>query len=325
MAYGLWQKVLSTGILLALLGSGSAWAATNYTVRAGDTLFTIGQRFGVSWTAIQQANNLKSTAIYPGQVLQIPAGNTRVHTVKAGESLYTIGRQYGVTPSQIQQANGLVTTVIQPGQKLVIPGGGVNNGATTGGWTYTIKAGDTLSLLQQRFGIPYREIMRANGLTSTSLKVGQRLVIPERRVAPSNDRSASAERVQANTATAPTVSNISASDLDMLARIVHGEARGEIYKGQVAVAAVVLNRVKHPNFPNSIAGVIYQPGAFTAVTDGQFYLKADSVSRQAAIDALKGWDPTGGALYYWNPKVATNKWIWSRPVTVTIGNHVFAH
>ena len=115
------------------------------------------------------------------------------------------------------------------------------------------------------------------------------------------------------------------TNLNLLARLVHGEARGEPYEGQVAVGAVILNRVKSSKFPNTIAGVIYQSGAFTAVSDNQINVPISSNSTvvKAAQDALNGWDPTGGAIYYFNPNTATNKWIWSRPTTVTIGNHRF--
>lgn len=117
----------------------------------------------------------------------------------------------------------------------------------------------------------------------------------------------------------------SASDIQLLARCVNGEARGEIYEGQVAVAAVILNRVKHPSFPNTISGVIYQPGAFTAVADGQINepIAENSTVYKACEDAMNGWDPSGGAIYYFNPETATNKWIWSRPLIIQIGRHRF--
>lgn len=118
-------------------------------------------------------------------------------------------------------------------------------------------------------------------------------------------------------------STSNSTDLNLLARLIHGEARGERYTGKVAVGAVVLNRVKSSKFPNTIAGVIYQSGAFDAVKDGQINLSPDSTSIKAAQDALNGWDPSYGALYYFNPNTATNAWIWSRPVTVVIGNHRF--
>lgn len=115
------------------------------------------------------------------------------------------------------------------------------------------------------------------------------------------------------------------SDVQLLARAINGEARGETYEGQVAVGAVILNRVAHSSFPNTIAGVIYQPGAFTAISDGQINVAIEESSTvvKAARDALNGWDPTEGAIYYFNPDTATNKWIWSRPLIKTIGKHRF--
>lgn len=113
------------------------------------------------------------------------------------------------------------------------------------------------------------------------------------------------------------------TDEYLLARTIHGEARGEPYVGKVAVAAVVLNRVKSSSFPNTAAGVVYQPLAFTAVADGQINLTPNKDSIKAARDALNGWDPTYGCLYYWNPATATSKWIWSRKVMLKIGKHWF--
>ena len=111
--------------------------------------------------------------------------------------------------------------------------------------------------------------------------------------------------------------------LDLLARLISAEARGEPYEGQVAVGAVVLNRVEHPSFPNSIAEVIYQPGAFSCLDDGQFDEPVAESAYRAAQDAMNGWDPSYGAIYYFNPITATSKWIWSRPLIVDIGKHRF--
>ena len=115
----------------------------------------------------------------------------------------------------------------------------------------------------------------------------------------------------------------SSNDYNLLARIISAESRGEPYLGQVAVGAVILNRVEHPSFPDTISGVIYQNGAFSCLNDGQFYKPVSDSAYKAARDALNGVDPSGGAIYYYNPKTATSTWIRSRPVITTIGNHVF--
>ena len=118
-------------------------------------------------------------------------------------------------------------------------------------------------------------------------------------------------------------SQSASGDVNLLARLISAEARGEPYNGQVAVGAVVLNRMKHPSFPNTMSGVIYQSGAFTCITDGQFNEPVAESAYRAARDALNGVDPSGGAIYYFNPVTATSKWIWSRPLIVTIGRHRF--
>lgn len=125
-------------------------------------------------------------------------------------------------------------------------------------------------------------------------------------------------------AASASASSSYASDIELLAKLIHGEARGEPYVGMVAVGAVVLNRVRSSRFPNTLAGVVYQSGAFDAVSDGQINLTPSEQSRRAARDAMNGWDPTGGCLYYYNPSTATSSWIWSREVRLTIGEHSFA-
>jgi len=118
-------------------------------------------------------------------------------------------------------------------------------------------------------------------------------------------------------------SSVSNSNLNLISRFVYAESRGEPYTGQVAVASVILNRVKDSRFPNTVSGVVYQSGAFTCVSDGQINLTPNSTAKKAAQDAINGWDPSYGAIYYFNPATATSKWIWSRPMTVTIGHHRF--
>ncbi|NPV27645.1 MAG: LysM peptidoglycan-binding domain-containing protein [Firmicutes bacterium] len=172
--------------------------------------------------------------------------------------------------------------------------------------SYTVKAGDSLYKIGRYYGVSVNSLKAANGLKTNNIYPGQRLIIPQQYAQPSRAGSYSRD------------------NLTLLAKLIYGEARGESYVGQVAVAAVVLNRVESPLFPNTVAGVIFQPGAFTAVSDGQFYLQPDQTAYKAAQDALNGWDPTHGALYYYNPEKTINKWIWSRPVVARIGKHVFA-
>ncbi|MEC2076143.1 spore cortex-lytic enzyme [Metabacillus fastidiosus] len=125
-------------------------------------------------------------------------------------------------------------------------------------------------------------------------------------------------------ATATNVpSGFSQNDIQLMANAVHGEARGEPYVGQVAVAAVILNRVNSPSFPNTVSGVIFEPRAFTAVADGQIWLTPNETSKKAVVDAINGWDPTGNAIYYFNPDTATSGWIWGRPQIKQIGKHIF--
>ncbi|UQZ84720.1 Spore cortex-lytic enzyme precursor [Paenibacillus konkukensis] len=131
-------------------------------------------------------------------------------------------------------------------------------------------------------------------------------------------------KVGAQTWTALKKYSLNQHELDILAKVIYSEARGESYEGQVAVGAVVMNRLQSGLYGDSIEDIVFQPGAFTAVADGQYNLTPDSTAYWAAQDAVRGWDPTGDALYYFNPKTATSKWIWSRPQTVQIGNHIFA-
>lgn len=120
-------------------------------------------------------------------------------------------------------------------------------------------------------------------------------------------------------------SGYSQNDIQLMANAVYGEARGEPYEGQVAVAAVILNRIDSPSFPNTAAGVIFEPGAFTAVADGQIWLTPNERAKEAVMDAINGWDPSSSALYYFNPETATSKWIWTRPQIKKIGKHIFCN
>lgn len=140
---------------------------------------------------------------------------------------------------------------------------------------------------------------------------------------PSTNSAAPKTAVNSNTTAVNIPTGYSQNDIQLMANAVSGESRGEPFIGQVAVAAVILNRVHSPKFPNTIAGVIFQPGAFTAVSDGQIWLPPKPEAKQAVIDAINGWDPSEHALYYFNPATATSPWIWGRPEIIKIGKHIF--
>lgn len=216
------------------------------------------------------------------------------YTIKPGDSLWKISRAYAVSIDSLKAANNLSSDLITAGKTIEIP------------TVHTVVPGESLYLLAQRYGTSINAIVSTNKIKGTIIYVGQKLIIPS----------------------APTVpdikTNASSQEMDLLARAVYSEARGEPFQGQVAVAAVILNRVKHPDFPNTIAGVIYQPWAITAVHDGQFWFTPNQSAYNASQQALSGVDPTYGAVYYYNPVTATNQWIRSRTIITRIGNHVFA-
>ena len=168
-------------------------------------------------------------------------------------------------------------------------------------WGYY--AGDTDGVFGSKTEAAIRKFQQANGLTV--------------------DGQAGPRTLAALGVSGGEAADSNSGDVALLARLISAEARGEPYTGQVAVGAVVLNRMKHPSFPNTMSGVIYQSNAFTCVSDGQFNEPVEYACYQAARDALNGWDPSGGAIYYFNPATATSKWIWSRPTIVVIGRHRF--
>lgn len=220
------------------------------------------------------------------------------YVVKSGDTLFEIGKKHGVNHEAIKKSNSLKSDTIKPGMVLSLP-------ITI----YEVRKGDTLYTIAKKFSTSIAKIKSVNGLSSDVIKAGAEIVIPV-----SGSESKGYEKFYANQ-----------EELDLLARAVYSEARGEPYKGQVAVAAVVLNRVDSKDFPDSVQGVIFQPWAFTAVHDGQFWLTPNTTAYNAAKEAIGGNDPTNGCVYYWNPETATSKWIWSRPIQTRIGRHVFAN
>jgi len=161
--------------------------------------------------------------------------------------------------------------------------------------------------------------MEIDGIAGTATK--QKLSKASKYDKPATKQNTNTQNTKPTSTNTPA--GYSENDIKLLANAVYGESRGEPYIGQVAVASVILNRVENPAFPNSISGVIFEPLAFTAVADGQIWLTPNEQAKKAVIDAINGWDPTGEAIYYFNPETATSKWIWSRPQIKTIGKHIF--
>lgn len=225
------------------------------------------------------------------------------YQVSAGDTLSSIASKHKITVNALKKANNMTNDTIYAGSYLYIPDGGAY---------HTVTDGDTLSKLASRYQISVQELKKTNGLTSDTIQVGQKLWVP-----------------LANITALPSRSNspysATAAEITLMAQAVYGEARGESIMGQVAVAAVILNRVRSAEFPNTISEVIYEPWAFTAVHDGQINLTPDTQAYAAVRDALSGLDPTYGSTYYWNPKTATSPWIWSRAVVTQIGQHLFGY
>ena len=232
------------------------------------------------------------------------------YQVQSGDTLYKIAANHKITVEELKKTNKLTGSTIHAGQILQIP-------------TYVqhrVKTGESLYLIAKQYGCSVDDIKYANGLTTNTIQPGTLLKVP------ADDIS---QQVSANTTAVVTTSrgglyrSYTQSEWDMLAQVVYGEARGESYTGQVAVAAVVLNRIEDDDFPDTMYDVVFQRNAFTCINDGQYYLKPNRTAYQAALDAMHGTDPTNGCLYYWNPVTATSSWIWTRSIELQIGNHVF--
>lgn len=311
------KKTLVSLILAGLLPFAVSTVTLGqiYYVQPGDSLYSIAARYGTSISQLQNANNLGSASIYPGQVLQIQSGATgsaasggASYTVKPGDSLYLIAKKLGVTVDSLKQANRLNTDSLNVGQVLVVSGAAANGSVST----YQVQNGDTLYLIAKKMGLSVDSLIQTNGLGNNSnIYPGQVLKLPQK---------ASGSSYGNNYA-------LSQSDLDLLARLVTAESDGEPFSGQVAVAATILNRLKDPRYPKTIPGIIYMIDngryQYSPVLDGRIDNPASSSAYQAAQQALSGWDPSKGANGFYNPVKTVNQWVRSQTVTAVIGNHVF--
>lgn len=316
-------KRFSAGLLVSamLLTSATTAFAMDYTVQRGDSLFLIGQRFGVSVNDLRNANNISGDMIFSGETITIPGQDQKTYTVVRGDSLFLIAQRFGTTVNELKRANNLTSDVIFVGSKLVIPG----QSGSTSAKTYTVVRGDSLFLIAQRNGTTIEQLKMANNLNTNVIYPGQVLNLPSGTTSTqANSTTVNNTETRSNQTSSGRIMQVSDREMDLLARAVYSEARGEPFEGQVAVAAVIFNRVRHAEFPNTIEGVIFEPWAFTAVHDGQFWLTPNSTAYRAVEEALRGSDPSGGAIFYYNPVTATNQWIRTRQIIARIGRHVFA-
>jgi len=236
------------------------------------------------------------------------AGAAVYYSVKPGDTLYDIGKKFGSSYRSIMKNNNLDSALIVPGEKLTIPVDESN--------IHTVRTGETLYGISRRYEVKIADITKASRLETTVIRPGMKLIIP----AGSGD-----DRVK------PVFGgklSISKEDIYLLAKLIHAEARGESTEGQIAVGAVIINRLFSAQFPGEIRDIIYQRTKgvfqFTPVQDGQIKLEPNQTAYYAAERAIKGDDPTGDALFFYNPETSSDRWIRTLEVTKVIGNHVFA-
>jgi len=290
-------------------------------VQAGDTLNSISRITKVPIDKIRQNNSLVSDYITAGQVLLVP----EIYTVKSGDTLYLISKNFGVSVWELKNLNGLSSDLIWPGQTLYVP-------QSCPYQQITVNWGDSLYKISQTYGVSIEDLKTINGLWGKELYAGIKLMIPSGTSPKGNNSQNLPSRGYINRDQYIKYGNgiyHTQEDRMLLARLIEAEAEGEPYMGKVAVGAVVVNRVLSDKFPNTIKEVIYhvdEIGAyqFEPVLDGRlFIVTPSSDSYKAADEALGGMDPTGGALFFFNPYKITNTWLLSKPVIYRIGDHVF--
>ncbi len=283
-----------------------------YYVQPGDSLYVIADRFDVTIEEIKKLNDLATDYLYSGQFIYIPSSlnneNKIIYFVQPGDSLYLLASKFNMTVESIKQINNLNKEVLYVGQKLYLNIPEITESKYNIVFSYYVKKGDSLISIADKFGLSVWDIRAYNNLEYDALYEGQKLDIPF--------------QISSNYLTGSY--QVNHEEMELLARAVYSEARGEPFNGQVAIAAVILNRVRHPFFPDNINDVIFQPWQFSAVHDGQFWLTPDQNAYLAVQAALQGWDPTKGAIYYYNPDTAKSEWVYYRSVIIEIGNHYFA-
>jgi LysM repeat protein len=320
MVQNIKKSIAAAFLLVIFLFLGGRAYAQVYTVKPGDTLFLLSRRTGIPMDKIKLANTLVSDRITAGQVLLLPER----YIVKPGDTLYLISRRFGVNLQELKDLNGLASDEILVGQALFIPQNSPYQ-------RIAVKKGDTLFLIARAYGVTVQDLKDINGLVKDEIYPGMKLLIPPKPQTPERPRDLSSrggfDRDRLMKAGAGIY--YTAEERLLLAKLIHAEAEGEPYLGKLAVGAVVINRVKSPDFPNTIKEVIYQIDElglyqFSPVQEGRIVsIIPGQDSLKAADEALAGKDPTGGALYFFNPSKTTNKWLLAKPVLYSVGEHVF--
>lgn len=326
--------------------SHSAFAATQYSVKPGDSLYKIGKAYNVSVQSIQSTNQLSNNAIYPGESLTLPtssnASSTVTYIVKSGDSLFKISKAHQVSVANLMALNNLSGTMIYPGQTLKLPAGASSTTASVSSintitQAYTVKSGDSLYKIGQAYGVSVSSLKADNQLTSDVIYVGQTLQIPNGGTSTAAVPAISGATTASTTASKPassaaqtTAFNFTSTQKNLLERLVTAEATGEPLAAQVAITNVILNRIESSQFPNTLDGVIYQTYgvhyAFTPVENGTINQPASASAIKAVDQALATHQPyqMGDPLFYYNAQKVSNSWIYSRTVTAVIGNTTFA-
>jgi N-acetylmuramoyl-L-alanine amidase len=327
---GLSSNFIDVGQNLSIpSGATSATAKTtsSHTVSSGDTLYSIAKKYGTSVDAIKAANGLSSNFIDVGQTLSIPTGGTAApaqntsssHQVSSGDTLYSIAKKYGTSVDAIKAANGMSSNFIDVGQTLSIPNGTASAPTQSTSTSYQVVSGDTLYSIADRHGTTVDAIKASNGMSSNFIDVGQRLTIPT-----GNSIVPPAPKVETEQR-----SEVNQEDVEWLAKMIHSEAKGESFEGQVAVGAVIMNRVESDLFPNTIKEVLLEQSngyyQFTPAETGILHTATpNDENYEAAKRAINGEDPTNGALFFYNPDKTSSSYLKSRTVSTVIGNHTFA-
>ncbi|SHF94896.1 LysM peptidoglycan-binding domain-containing protein [Ornithinibacillus halophilus] len=319
------SNVLQIGqTLMISTGSITTPITITHQVVSGDTLYSIANQNGTTVDAIKQANNLSSNVLQIGQTLTIPSGSSTApvqaktaHQVAAGDTLYSIATQNGTTVNAIKQANNLSSNILQIGQTLTIPSGS-STAPVQAKTTHQVAAGDTLYSIATQNGTTVNAIKQANNLSSNILQIGQTLTIPSGTTAAPTPSYQTKEQ-----------SVVNQEDVEWLAKMIYSEGRGESLEGQIAIGAVIMNRVNSPLFPNDVKEVLFEKSygyyQFTPAETGVIHSAQPNAQHfEAAQRAINGEDPTNGALFFYNPDKTSSPYLKSRTVSTVIGNHTFS-